>query len=56
MSTIIVSVLPAAACAALMGIPMAVGMARRGLRRRKAAQPANAPAPVIMPMAEPGRR
>jgi hypothetical protein len=56
MSTII-SVLPAAACAALMGIPMTIGMTRRWLRRRgKAIQPESTPAPVIKAMAESGRR
>jgi hypothetical protein len=44
----ILNVLPAVACAALMGIPAAIGMTRRRLRRRQAPGSPAAPAPDVM--------
>jgi hypothetical protein len=45
----ILNVLPAVACAALMGIPAAIGMTRRRLRRRRRTSGSpGAPAPGVM--------
>jgi hypothetical protein len=44
----ILNVLPAVACAALMGIPAAIGMTRRRLRRRRAPGSPGAPAQEVV--------